>query len=221
MGGPAGRAARPAADAVPPSWSGRGPGVLGRGPTGAARRRSRGRRGRRRPGRSRPGRARRRRSRHDGQQAERTGHERGLPASAAAGVSWCCSTTGPPGRRCPRALGVEAATMTTRPNMIGEADAVLVTVAAPTKPRPAVGTSSPSMAPHPVRGRHPGWRPTACRKRGDLREPVRRVGVEPDNPLAGSRVIRWPPQLVLCWSRPVPHDADHVRRGPLSGHVRP
>jgi hypothetical protein len=50
--------------------------------------------------------------------------------------------------------------MTTRPNMIGEADAVLVTVAAPTKPRPVVGTSSPSMAPHPVRGRHPGWRPT-------------------------------------------------------------
>jgi hypothetical protein len=32
--------------------------------------------------------------------------------------------------------------------MIGVADAVLVMVAAPTKPQLAAGTSSPSMAPH-------------------------------------------------------------------------
>src|SRR3954454_20122262 len=28
--------------------------------------------------------------------------------------------------------------------------------------QPATATSSPSMAPHPVRGRHPGWRLTAA-----------------------------------------------------------
>jgi hypothetical protein len=35
----------------------------------------------------------------------------------------------------------------THANTIGEADVVLVTVAAKTKPPPAAGTSSPSMAP--------------------------------------------------------------------------
>jgi hypothetical protein len=44
-----------------------------------------------------------------------------------------------PNRRCSQAAGVDTATVTTRPSRIGEADAVLVTVAAPTKPnrRPA------------------------------------------------------------------------------------
>jgi len=36
--------------------------------------------------------------------------------------------------------------------------------------QPATGTSSPSMAPHPFRGRHPGWRltplPSRCWARG-------------------------------------------------------
>src|SRR5215213_6446396 len=44
-----------------------------------------------------------------------------------------------PNRRCSQAPGFDTATVTTRPSRIGEADAVLVTVAAPTKPnrRPA------------------------------------------------------------------------------------
>jgi len=44
-----------------------------------------------------------------------------------------------PNRRCSQAPGRDTATVTTRPSRIGEADAVLVTVAAPTKPnrRPA------------------------------------------------------------------------------------
>ena len=155
----------PAADAVPPSWSGRGPGVLGRGPTGAARHRSRGRRWRPRPGRSRPGRARRRRSRHDGQQAGRTVHERGLPASATSGVNWCCSTTSPPEPTMLAGPGCRHRHRDDVPESDRGGGRGARHGGGADEAQPATGTSSPSMAPHPVRGRHPGWRLTQQARR--------------------------------------------------------
>ena len=160
----------PAADAVPPSWSGRGPGVFGRGPTGAALHRSRGRRWRPRPGRSRPGRARRRRSRHDGQQAGRTVHGarctvRGLPASATSGVNWCCSTTSPPEPTMLAGPGFRHRHRDDVPESDRGGGRGARHGGGADEAQPATGASSPSMAPHPFRGRHPGWRLTQQARR--------------------------------------------------------
>ena len=93
----------------------------------------------------------------------------------------------PPGtaQQAPR---VERDTMTTRPRGIGEADAVLVTVASPMTRRPAASTSSSSAAPAPARGRHPGWRPTV---EPSSRTSTHRPGVLP----------KLPYQMHVTWAR--------------------
>lgn len=65
-----------------------------------------------------------------------------------------------PGGRRPHPRVSTPAMVTTHRSGIGEADALVVTVASPTNRPAAAGTSSPSTTPHPLCGRHSGWRPT-------------------------------------------------------------
>ena len=90
-------------------------------------------------------------------------HERGLPASATSGVNWCCSTTSPPEPTMLAGPGFRHRHRDDVPESDRGGGRGARHGGGADEAQPATGTSSPSMAPHPVRGRHPGWRLTIGR----------------------------------------------------------
>ena len=95
----------------------------------------------------------------------------------------------------------------------GEAHAVVVTVASPTKPPPGAGTSSSSTAPHRVRGLHPGWRPTPADHPATVREPNLLQLLEPGAHL--TRIDRQGNERL----RPLRTNRGGARRGPNPNHA--